>query len=81
MKLFSVGFLIGSSALLLSAFPTPENVARLARSGGLEIPEGMTFEVVLDHIQKHKQKRLLVDSLTSPIDGECEFRVPGCLLT
>lgn len=70
--LFSVGALIGS-ALLSTAFPTPDNVARLARSGGLEIPEHLTFEDVLEHIRKHKQKRLLVDPLTTPIDGERTF--------
>lgn len=57
------------SCLLSSGFPTADNVARLARSGSLEVPEGLAYEEVVRHVQRHKQKRLLLNPLTTPIDG------------
>ena len=58
-----------SNSIFSWAFPAADNVARLARSGGLDVPEVLTYEDVLRHIQRHKEKRLLVDPLATPVDG------------
>ena len=71
MKFFasSVLILLGSITLL-SAFPTPENVARLARAGGLNVPEGLSYEEIIRHVQHSKTKRLLINPLTDPVEGK-----------
>lgn len=57
------------SCLLSSAFPTAANVALLARSGGLEIPDDLSLEDVFRHVERQKRKRLLINPLDSPIEG------------
>jgi hypothetical protein len=61
--------LLGGCVLSSSAFPTAANVANLARAGGLDIPDDLSFDDVLRHVQHQREKRLLVNSLDTPIDG------------
>ena len=66
--LSSCAALLGS-VVLSSAFPTAANVAILARSGGLDVPDDLSLEDVLRHVQRHKEKRLLINPLDKPIEG------------
>ncbi|KEF52896.1 uncharacterized protein A1O9_10801 [Exophiala aquamarina CBS 119918] len=61
-----------------TSFPTAANLAILARSGGLDIPDDLTLEEVYRHVESQKEKRLLIDPLTTPIevDGLHEWRAP-----
>jgi len=67
--LFSFWCTFFSSILVSIAFPTAANLAILARSGGLDIPDDLTLEEVLRHVERQKEKRLLINPLTTPIEG------------
>ncbi|KIX09441.1 uncharacterized protein Z518_00521 [Rhinocladiella mackenziei CBS 650.93] len=66
------------SCVLSSAFPTAANVAILARSGGLDIPDDLSFDDIVRHVQHQREKRLLINPLDTPIevDGEHEWQAP-----
>lgn len=57
------------SAVISTAFPTAANLAILARSGGLDIPDDLTLEEVFRHVERQKEKRLLINPLTTSIKG------------
>lgn len=69
--------LLGSSAVS-KAFPTAANLAVLARSGGLEIPDDLTLEEVFRHVERQKDKRLLINPLTTPVQGMLLLSMSCC---
>jgi hypothetical protein len=66
---FSFWWTLLGSAVISAAFPTAANLAILARSGGLDIPDDLTLEEVFRHVHRQKEKRLLINPLTTPIKG------------
>ncbi|EXJ56351.1 uncharacterized protein A1O5_12618 [Cladophialophora psammophila CBS 110553] len=79
MKFFisTCAALLGGCALS-SAFPTVSNVALLARAGGFDIPEDLTFEDIIRQVQHQREKRLLINALDTPIqvDGKYQWKAP-----
>ncbi len=71
--LFVLSALVIGQNLLTHGMPTVENVAKHlgSRSVGLEqrSGQGCPYQELQDQLQKRKEKRLLLDPLTTPIDG------------
>lgn len=59
----------------VSAFPTAANVANLARAGGLDITNDLRYEDILEQLKRQREKRLLINTLDSPIKGRCRYTV------
>ncbi|KAJ9604843.1 hypothetical protein H2200_010958 [Cladophialophora chaetospira] len=70
--------LLVSSTISL-AFPTASNIALLARAGGLDIPDGLSFDEIVRQVQHRRKKRLFVDFLKQPVqvDGVHAWQPPG----
>ncbi|KAI0508816.1 Chloroperoxidase [Xylaria bambusicola] len=71
--------IIAGAIAAVSAFPTVENLARLARHDGLPSLAGETsIETLSEQLTRLEKKRLLFDPLTDPIDvsGKHAFKAP-----
>jgi hypothetical protein len=66
---FSCCVALASHSALSSAFPTAASIANLARSGGLEIDDDLSFDEIVRQIKHQREKRLLVNSLNKPVKG------------
>lgn len=65
-----VTILVGAIAAT-SAFPTVENLARLAmRDESLSLLTDRSIDELREYLVQLKEKRLLFDPSTTPIDGE-----------
>ncbi|KAK5625313.1 hypothetical protein RRF57_001029 [Xylaria bambusicola] len=61
---------IAGAIAAVSAFPTVENLARLAQHNGLpSLTSKASIETLNEQLTRLKKKRLLFDPLTDPIDG------------
>jgi hypothetical protein len=69
MKLWSLALFGGT--ILVAAFPTAENVANLARAGGLDLPQDLSLDNVVKYVKRENEKRLLFNPLQDPISGQC----------
>lgn len=58
------------SSSLVHSFPTAENFAKLAHRNALD-NSAFGSEDLHKHLLRLKQKRLLFDPMTTPIDGIC----------
>jgi hypothetical protein len=65
----SILFALVTGSAFVSSFPTADNVARLARAGGLEVPNDLDLDDVLRQLKRQQEKRLVINSLDSPIKG------------
>ncbi|KAF7536945.1 heme-thiolate peroxidase [Neopestalotiopsis clavispora] len=70
--------LLASFSGLVHSFPTAENFAKLAERGMISDAAEITPEKLHEGLLKLKNKRLLFDPLTTPIDvtGDHEFQAP-----
>lgn len=69
MRFFTLSSVLLGGLRLASSFPTADNVARLARAGGLEIPEELSYAEIVQVVKRHQERRLLVNPLDQPIEG------------
>jgi hypothetical protein len=60
-------------ASLVASFPTAENVANLARAGGLELPQDLSLADIVQYVKRDNEKRLLFNPLVDPVTGQCRY--------
>jgi hypothetical protein len=76
MKSFGFGTaLLASFSVLVHSFPTAENFAKLAQRGLLDT-SNLTPREFHESLVRIKNKRLLFDPLTTPIDGWSHIHFP-----